>query len=153
MMFERREEQSVKYWTEFCNHLQQEGLLRFRLPNPLPSLTARKSPRINFPQGTYILRASQRVRPPVIADAVILTGRDAATYFQALEAQQAKIHSECGEPLSWYAEAASEKRIAFLKWDTDVRDETDWSDQYEWLISKLGKLDEVFRPRIEKLKS
>ena len=147
-MMSKRETQSVKYWTEFCNHLQQEGLLGFRLP----SLTARKSPRINFPQGLYTLRASQRVKPPMIAAAVILTGSDATTYFEALKEEKEVIHSECGGSLSWYAEAASEKRIAFLKWDTDVTDETDWSDQHEWLISKLEKLNNVFRPRIERLR-
>lgn len=149
MMSERREEQSVKYWTEFCVHLHQRGGLQFRLP----SLIARKRHFIDFPMGTYTLRASQRVRPPMIAAAFILKGSDATTYFDALEEQQAKIHSECGGPLSWYAEVASEKRIAFLKWDTDVTDETDWSDQHEWIVSKFEKLNEVFRPRIERLKS
>lgn len=148
-MSERREEQSVKYWTEFCIRLHQRGGLQFRLP----SLIARERHFIDFPMRTYILRASQRVRPPVIAAAFILTGSDATTYFEALKEQQAEIHSECGGSLSWYAEAASEKRIAFLKWDTDVRDETDWSAQHEWIVSKFEKLNEVFRPRIERLKS
>ena len=148
-MAKSREEQSVKYWTEFCIYLQQRGGLQCRLPSPI----ARKRHFIDFPMGTHILRASQRVRPPMIAAAFILTGSDATTYFEALKEQQAEIHSKCGGSLSWYAEAVSEKRIAFLKWDVDVRDETDWSDQHEWIVSKLEKLNEVFRPRIEKLKS
>ena len=148
-MSERREEQSVKYWTEFCMHLRQRGGLQFRLP----SLIARKRHFIDFPMGMYTLRAGQRVRPPVIDAAFILKGNDATTYFNALVKQKAEIHSECGGSLSWYAEAASEKRIAFLKWDIDVRDETDWSDQHEWIVSKIEKLIEVFHARIERLKS
>ena len=149
MMSERREEQRVKYWTEFCIHLRHRGGLRFRLP----SLIARKRHFIDFPIGTYILRASQRVRPPVIGAAFIINGNDATTYFNALVEQQEEIHSECGESLSWYAKAVSEKRIAFLKWNTDVMDETDWSDQHKWIVSKFEKLNEVLRPRIERLKS
>lgn len=148
-MSEHREEQSVKYWTEFCIHLHQRGDLQFRFPSPI----ARKRHFIDFPMGMYTLRASQKVRPPVIGAAFILKGNDATTYFNALVEQQEEIHSECGRSLSWYAEAASEKRIAFLKWDIDVKDETDWSDQHEWIISKFEKLIEVFHSRIERLMS
>ncbi len=147
-MSERREEQSVKYWTEFCTQLHQRCGLQYRLP----SVIARKRHFIDFPMGTYILRAGQRVRPPVIDAAVILTGKDAVITFEALKEQQAEIHSECGGSLSWYA-VESEKRIAFLKSDTDVRDETDWTNQHEWVVRKFEKLNEVFRPRIERLKS
>ena len=101
--------------------------------------------------GMYMLRAAQRVRPPVIDAGFILKGRDATTYFEALKEQQAEIHSECGEPLLWEAHRKSEKCIVFLKRDTDVRDEKDWPRQHEWLVTKFEKLNEVFRPRIESL--
>ena len=44
----------------------------------------------------------------------------------------------------------SEKRIAFIKTDVDPTDETDWHNQHEWLANKFEKLNEVFRPRIER---
>ena len=47
----------------------------------------------------------------------------------------------------------SEKRIAFRRADVDVTDETDWSNQHEGLASKFEKLNEVFRPRIERITS
>ena len=149
MMSERREEQSVKYWTEFCIYLhQQRGLVEFRLP----SLIARERHFIDFPMGTYALRAAQKVRLPAIRAAFIIKGNDATTYFNALKKQQKKIHSECGGSLLWQA-WQTETSIAFEKYDTDVRDETDWSNQHEWTVNKFEKLKEVLRPRIDRLKS
>ena len=69
----------------------------------------------------------------------------------SLEAQKAKIEDECGERLSWYP-VEGEKRIAFRRADVDVTDETDWPNQHEWLASKFEKLNEVFRPRIERMR-
>ena len=142
-----RVEQSVKYWTKFCIHLPQGEGLKYRLP----SVKARKRHFIDFPMGTYILRAAQRVRRPVLDAGFILKGCDATTYFEALQEQQAEIHSECGEPLVWEAHRESEKCIVFLKEDTDVRDEKDWPNQHKWIVRKFEILNEVFRPRIENL--
>lgn len=147
-MSERREEQSVKYWTEFCIHLRQRGSLQFRFPSPI----ARRRHFIDFPMRMYTLRAAQRVRPPAIRAAFILKGKDATAFFNALEEQQAEIHSECGVRLLWQVWNA-ETSIAFEKYDIDVRDETDWTNQHEWIASKLDKLNAVFRPRIERLRS
>lgn len=144
-----RKRQSIRFWKEFCNHLRQRGSQL----GPLEPIKSDYKHYRDFQTGIpyFAVRASQRLKEGLGA-AFIIKGRAATTYFNALMEQQAKIHKECGESLSWYP-VDSEKRIAFIKEDADVTDEKDWPNQHKWLATKLEKLNEVFRPRIERLKS
>ena len=153
----KRQEQSRRFWTQFCNHLRQRGSPLEPLEPMMSDYKHYRDFQIGIPN--IAVRASQRVRvktdqgvKKVVDAALIIKGRDAETYFDALLEQQTEIHKECGELLSWYA-VDSEARIAFIKVDVDPTDEKDWPNQHEWLATKFEKLNEVFRPRIERLKS
>ena len=144
-----RQKQSIRYWKKLCDHLKSRG-------SELRSLEPMKSDYKHyrdFPIGIpgFSVRAGQRLKEGIDA-AFIIRGPNASDVFAALEAQKAKIEDECGERLSWYP-VESEKRIAFRRPDVDVTDETDWPNQHEWLASKFEKLNEVFRPRIERITS
>ena len=78
----------------------------------------------------------------------VMSGR-ARTYFHVLQEQQREIEEEFGEPLEW-REREKEKLVT-LRTEADPDDENDWSHQHEWLATKLEKLNEVFRSRIERL--
>ena len=143
-----RQRQSIRYWKELCDHLKSRGSeLR-----PLEPMESDYKHYRDFPIGIpgFSVRAGQRLKEGIDA-AFIIRGPNASDVFETLGEQKAKIEDECGEPLSWYP-VESEKRIAFLKKDVDVTDETDWPDQHEWLASKFEKLIEVFRPRIEDMR-
>ena len=131
-----REVQNIQYWNAFCDYLIQRGT-EFRRP----SLVAIERHFINLPMGipNFALRASQRLKEGLGA-ALIIRGSNAGAYFRALEEEQAQIRVECGEYLSWYSGASTEKRIAFIKADADPTDEQDWSNQHEWIASKLGSV-------------
>ena len=139
-----REIQSRRFWTEFCDHLRQRGSQLRPLEPIVSDYKHYKDFQIGIPG--FAVRASQRIREGLGA-AFIMRGANASTYFDALLEQQAEIHKDCGESLSWYP-TRSEKRVAFIKQDTDVTDATDWPNQHAWLASKLEKLNEVFCPRI-----
>ena len=143
MRLSPRQEQSQRYWAAFfleLDHLSNE----IEIPNIYASHYR------DFHTGITgcFLRASQRVRPPAIGAAFVMRG-SAEDHFHSLKAQQVKIESELGENLYFY-EVESEKHIDLHLKDCDVTDETDWSDQHQWLATKFEKLVEVFRPRIEK---
>ena len=144
-----RKKQSIKFWGQFCNYLRQ----RDSQLKPLGTMKSDYKHYRDFQIGipNFAVRAGQRVKKGLDA-ALIIKGPAATTYFNVLIEQQAEIHKECGESLSWYS-VYSEKRIAFRKEDADPTDEKDWINQHEWLATKFEKLNEVFRPRIEKLKS
>ena len=74
----------------------------------------------------------------------------ARTYFHSLEEQREEIESQFGESLEWFAEWETEKHVALRK-EADPKDENDWPRQHEWMATKLEKLNEVFRPRLERL--
>ena len=99
------------------------------------------------------MRARQVIKskygPTAITVGIILKGR-AQTYFHSLEEQKEEIKSQFGEPLEWFAGYKTEKHVA-LRTEADPGDENDWPRQHEWLATKLEKLNEVFRPRIERL--
>ena len=99
--------------------------------------------------GCYI-RVSQRVRPAGIATAFIMKG-SAQDFLHSLIKQQTEIENELGEKIGCSESVHGEKQLYVELKCCDVTDETDWSDQHQWLAMKLEKLVEVFRPRIEKL--
>ena len=143
-MSKDRETQSRRFWTELCGHLRQRGSQLHPLEPIVSDYKHYRDFQIGIPG--FAVRASQRIKKGLGA-AFIMRGANASTYFDALLEQQAEIHKECGESLSWYP-TLSEKRVAFIKQDIDVTDATDWPNQHAWLASKLEKLNEVFLPRI-----
>ena len=143
-MSKDRETQSRKFWTEFCGHLKQRGSQLYPLEPMVSDYKHYRDFQIGIPG--FAVRASQRIKEGLGA-AFIMRGDNASPYFSTLLEQQAEIHKECGESLSWYP-TSSEKRVAFIKQNIDVTDATDWPNQHAWLVSKLEKLNEVFPPRI-----
>ena len=139
-----RDKQNIRYWTELCGHLRQRGSQLHPLEPIVSDYKHYRDFQINLPG--FAVRASQRIKKGLGA-AFIMRGANASTNFSTLLEQQAEIHKECGESLSWYP-TPSEKRVAFIKQDVDVTDEADWPNQHAWIASKLEKLNEVFRPRI-----
>ena len=151
-----RQRQNKRFWTQFCDHLEQRG-------SQLRSRRDRTLHYLDFGMGTpgFAVRARQVIKskvgnssvyrdgPTAITVGFIMTGR-ARTYFHVLKEQQREIEEEFGEPLEWFAEWETERHVALRK-EADPEDENDWPRQHEWLATKLEKLNEVFRLRIERL--
>ena len=145
-----RERQNERYWTQFCDYLNQRG-------SQLQSRTSKEVYYINFRISIpgYSLRTMQviqpRGEPPGISVRFVMRGQYAMTYFSILKKQRKEIEEEFGEPLEW--RAREKEKLVTLRKEADPTDENDWSRQHEWLATKLEKLNEVFRPRIERLEA
>ena len=148
-----RQRQNIRYWVEFCDDLSQRGI-------KLQSQTSKARHYIDFriDIGCFLrarqvinaqCRESYRNGPTAITVGFIMKGR-ARTYFHSLEEQREEIESQFGESLEWFAEWETEKHVALRK-EADPKDENDWPRQHEWMATKLEKLNEVFRPRLERL--
>ncbi|MDE0326928.1 MAG: DUF4268 domain-containing protein [Candidatus Poribacteria bacterium] len=140
------QKQNEQYWAAFFQELPSDDELGLKIPNIYDSHYRDFHMRIT---GCYI-RASQRVNPPAIGAAFVMKGF-AQGYFHSLKEQQVAIENELGEKLYWYEAIKSETQGYIKLKYCDVTDKTDWSDQHQWLGTKVEKLVEVFRPRIEKL--
>ena len=145
-----RKRQNIRYWAAFCNHLRQRESQLYPLEPMESDYKHYRDFQIGIPG--FAVRASQRVREGIAA-VFVMKGATATIDFDMLRQQQAEIDSECAETLIWWDGAPRERRVAVVREDADPTDEADWSDQHEWIASKLEKLKEVFRPRIERLHS
>ena len=83
-----------------------------------------------------------------------MSGKNAKTHFHALKEQQQEIEREFGEALEWdELRDAKYSKVSLSKSNVDLPNEKGWLSHYEWLATKLEKLNEVFRPRIEGLEA
>ena len=144
-MKDTRQKRNEQYWAAFFEELPSDKL-GLKIPNIYDSHYRDFHMGIT---GCYI-RVSQRFRPPGIAAAFVMKG-SAQDFFHSLIEQQTEIEDELGEKCYCYEVIQGEKQIYVKLKYCDVTDETDWSDQHQWLAMKLEKLVEVFRPRVEKL--
>ena len=140
-----RRRQNIRYWTQFCDDLRQRGS-QFRLPKP------RDSHYVDFWIGTYRVRARQIIKPCKEISVTFIVERmhSRTNYFHSLKKQQVEIEKEFGESLLW-EEMHGEKRVSLIRINTDPTNEKDWYNQYEWMVTQLEKLIEVFHPRIKGL--
>lgn len=139
------EKQNKPYWAAFFQEIHADKL-GLKTPSVYDSHYRDFHMRIT---GCYI-RVSQRVKPPAIGAAFVMKA-SAEDYFHSLKAQQVAIENQLGERLYCYDGIHGETQLSVALKDCDVTDETDWAEQHQWLVRKVEKLVEVFRPRMEKL--
>ncbi len=140
------QKQNEQYWTAFFEELPSGDELGLKIPNTYDSHYRDLHMGIT---GCYI-RVTQRVRPPAIYAAFVMKG-SAQDHFYSLKEQQVAIENELGGKLHWSERIKGETQGYIELKYCDVTDKTDWSDQHQWLVTKIEKLVEIFRPRIEKL--
>lgn len=142
-----KEKQYMRYWTQFCAYLEQQGS-QLRSGRALTSHYI--DFRIDIPR-CYV-RARRVIRPSEMMVMFVMSG-PAKGYFPSLAERKTEIESEFGESLRWWhSEKRTESHIYLRREYLDPLGEADWHQEHEWLATKLEKLDEVFRPRIKKLR-
>lgn len=136
----------LEYWTAFHN-LLKERKSRIRGNSPAPQACN------GFPIGRSerFLETFCNTRENRIGVQLVLADKDAKGDFDYLQSQAAEIEGKFGEQLEWIASGEQKRcRIAIRRFDADPTDRTHWPEQHEWLLLRLEKFDEVFRPRVGK---
>ena len=141
MFLSPRQEQCQRYWAALFPELDPLSDA-IKIPNIYASHY--RDFQLTGITGCF-LRASQRVRPPVVGAAFVMRG-SAQIYLHSLQAEQVAIENELGEKLYWYEGITTETQGYVGLKACDVSDETDWSDQHQWFVTKFEKFVEVFRP-------
>ena len=144
-MKDTRQKRNEQYWATFFEELPSD-----KLGVKIPSIYNSHYRDFHMEITGCYIRVSQRVSPPAIAAAFVMKG-SAQAFFHSLIKQQREIENELGEKCYCYEVVEGETQIYVELKYCDVTDETDWSDQHQWLAMKLEKLVGVFRPRVEKL--
>ena len=142
-----RQVQNIKFWTELREYMNQKGC-QLQCPSPGRwNYLMFGIGRSGFNMDPWVGRQKQE-----IGIRIYVKGQNATAHFHLLMEKREEIESEFGEPLEWdELPDHDSSRISLHKGDTDPGDETDWSNQHEWLTSKLELFDKVFRPRIKAL--
>jgi hypothetical protein len=82
---------------------------------------------------------------------LILHDNNSKNHFEQLESVKEEIEKEIGEQLTWHN--PPEKRMCriHIRKATNLEDRDNWSEQHEWLLSKLELFYKVFATRVRQL--
>ena len=141
------EEWRRKIWKQLCDYTAQKDTpVRFQKPGSAHYLNVSRSliALTGFNMNVWLGRDNRE-----IAIRLYMSKQN----FYTLEKQRKEIEQEFRESLEWEKlPQRRESRISLRKDIIDPTDESDWQNQYEWVISKLEKFhkkfNEVFLSRI-----
>lgn len=74
-------------------------------------------------------------------------GPSGKVWYDEVTSKREAIEAAFGEPLDWQRmEGKKQSRVALHRPNSDIDDEKDWPNQYQWLIDKLELFHQVFQP-------
>ena len=136
-----------KYWTDLREYMNDSGS-SVNCPAP----TTRNYLQFSIGRTTFTVQAWVASTNREIGIRLYMAGDFSKAHYHLLKEQQEEIHNEFGETLEWNELPTSERsRISLSKQDTDPLDENDWTQQYEWLATRLERFNQVFRPALQHL--
>ena len=136
-----------KFWTGLREHMNDNGS-----SVSCPAPTTRNYLQFSIGRTTFTVQAWAASTNREIGIRLYMAGDFSKAHYHLLKEQQEEIHNEFGETFAWNELPTSERsRISLSKQDTDPLDENDWTQQYEWLTTRLERFNQVFRPRITEL--
>ncbi len=141
-------QQQLTYWSAFREYVKEHGNT-VRLQKPLPQhWTNLAIGRSNY----WLCGRVNTLSENISADLNIHEKTKAG--FHTLFSQKEQIEKEFGSPLIWNELPTKiVSTIGITKENADIMNESDWENQFAWLVDKLEKLDKVFRRRVRELPS
>ena len=136
-----------KYWTAFNEVLEVS-------PGPLRPPAPAKGSWINFSIGKTSVYLAAVINPSSrwIRAEVYLAGTFAKSRFQQL-IQHKEIIEQTTGALNWQELVGRQDcRISLTRTNTNPADESDWSNQHEWLRDNMKRLHAAFSPLVKQLK-
>lgn len=136
-----------EYWAELRTYLT-EAKSKLRSQKPLPQHWT------NFAIGRshFHLTAVQNTREKRIGVLLVLSGPDAKTHFQLLEADKEKIEQAAHTSLEWRElPDKKESHIVLQLEGADPTNREDWPRQHQWLKDTLELFHRVFAARVKSL--
>lgn len=142
-----RQIMSELYWSTLRDHLINKN-------SPVKAQTPRPQPLASFSIGKtgFNMRASVSTQKKQIQVALVLSGEDSQTHFKLLEQDKDEIEKEVSPDLDWTERPSGQQSvISIIKSNVDPADESDWTNQMQWLSDMLERFDKTFRTRVKEL--
>jgi hypothetical protein len=144
----------LKFWEKFSNYLQQKQ--SFIIPGkPAPQCYMNTKLANGFAlsaTASYKNSARNSFDSEELRASIIFP-QGGEEYYPDFLAEKEKIEKEFGSSLVWYEPRANRRGRIFLRKDIDLRDESQWAEYHNWLMSNMEKLYQVFDKRIAALEA
>ena len=142
-----REKLLIRYWSALRDHLLYKNS-RLNPHKPLPQSW------MPFAIGKADFRTEARfsTQKGHLQVALIIQGQNSQIYFNRLEQKKDEIEEKLGESLIWQPrDPGRHNVISITKAGVKPADESDWTNQMQWLSDMLERFDNVFRQRVKEL--
>lgn len=140
----------LKFWTAYREYMKTASTIRCQKPAP--------QHWINHPLGRSGAHFSSVAS---LVDSVkksfggenrvelVLDGSESKEWFLNLENEKVKIEEELGNTLTWHNPVDARMSRIYIRQTADIRDETDWPRQFNWLRQNLEAFMKVFSQRVK----
>lgn len=146
----------LHYWTAFRDYLLSRTS-RLKPTKPLPqnwmTMAIGRSGFNLSAVASFWNAEEENWNSHEIRAEVVITVDNSKAYFAALEAEKEAITAEIGYPLNWYNPEGPKVCRIYVRKSVDLRDQSNWVEQHQWLLERLEDLQRVFAPRVRALQS
>ena len=94
--------------------------------------------------------AVHSVRDKFIRVEFLINGNDSKQKFDELkEKYELDSYDKIDNQLIW--DKLEERKVSwvYIQKDVDVNNKSDWSNQFQWILTNLEKMDDFFRPKLK----
>ena len=134
----------IAYWTSFAEFLSSKKA-PFKPPKPYPSNW------MNWGLGRAGVSLLAFVNAGGIAVGIDVNSREHPTWFHKLLAHRTTLEAEAGFTLEWEEKPGNKQSTLRVRHELDMRDEAHWPEAHGWMVARLTKLREAFRPLVKDL--
>jgi hypothetical protein len=134
----------IAYWASFAAFLSSRNAA-FKPPKPYPSNW------MNWGLGRAGVSLLVFVNASGIAVGIDVNSREHPTWYPKLLAHRPRLESDAGFPLEWEEKPGNKRSTLRVRQDLDMRDESNWTEAHAWILERLGKLRDAFRPLVKAL--
>lgn len=99
----------------------------------------------------FSLNTSVNIWENWVRGEIYLSGPNADTFFRQLLDQKHPVEAEFGQALVWHDSASQDRKIYCERVFPDLRNQTGWPSQHQWLADTLDSLHRVFHDRVKAL--
>jgi len=136
----------LAFWEKLNAELQSHPVIRPQTARP------RHYMQWSIGRTGVLLMATLQAQRNEIGVEVFLSDGNATAYFRELESHKDEIEVELGFPLDWRLLPDRRAcRIVLCQQSCPFDSEARWPEYREWMIAKLEKFNDVFRPRVREL--
>lgn len=135
------QESQIKFWTAFGDYIRREDI-PFKSPKPYPSLW------MGYGIGRSYTKLVVAFSRKDIMVYVEVDTHERPRWFEELMRQRDKIDAEFGEEIRWDDRETLRNQRAIVTKSTDMTDEATWPSAIQWMLDRMRRMKDVFKPRI-----